>query len=671
MTHPTTSNKVADKVQQSELAETLYEHVTSEKNIYNAIYALESYIFEKGLLSESDLKEYVRLGDKYDFDHIGKLIEKCKGRLTELLSSPEKLFDVEVYFRIKKMEEGKMVYRPMHTASLVDQICMVCLLFPIAFEDKVTRKKSELVKLIPHNFYGNIPSLDPSHLFIPWQKQYKEYSDSIVTKCRDYQKSRKYKTEVSLDIANFFPTISPFFIFNFIYHKLEMTYPKQEDKQTLKAILSKLLFFKIKEGCLDSWEKEYYGKSDIGSYRLAKGIPQGLPQSYLFGNICMMHIKDIINHRDIFGGDAYYYVDDSVIYVQPEFSNNPEDFVRRIQALNQQLEKWKDDKAWKELDDDISKFLSPATLTFHRNMDYQVKYHEGGKSSFTPIEEADTELMVFPDLHRGVSKCGSLALNLDEVDDQISEKKFRAYADVVGHEIDRLKDKGKKAPIKEGQLKLLRRLKRFFLFRQRLMQFRTEGSIKPKFVDDFKTRFKIDNKKFDPKEVEEWFEINDEDIFKSEADLIIQNYAHNEAKGFVNKLIEFECRFTKASKSQARHLYYQKSFSASLALKGLIAEPYYSLRIWARINHKSARFSSDFNRIEKLRDFIKGELLKIQTEGFDEAPYVKFIGSNCEDFKRKVLNAYFSEMTGVDTSDQTAFVKNSARIMGSCAKVRG
>ena len=44
----------------------LYKQITSPEEIYKAIYSLESYIFEKHLLSESDYKDYLQLQDKYN-----------------------------------------------------------------------------------------------------------------------------------------------------------------------------------------------------------------------------------------------------------------------------------------------------------------------------------------------------------------------------------------------------------------------------------------------------------------------------------------------------------------------------------------------------------------------------------------------------------------------------
>ena len=241
----------------------LKETVLSRANIFKAIYCMESYVFEKGLLSEEDLKMYVRLQDKYDFECINSVIKECQKKLEALMSDEKPLFDVEVYFKIKKWDEEKqkIVFRPIHSAKLIDQICMVCMLQSLMFDDRGNKRElSELTKLLPHNFYGNIPSVDVENLFVPWKEKYKEYNEEVIAHCREYQETHQYRTEISLDIENFFPSISPQFIFEYVLRTLEFTYESEEDQETLKRILAKLLYFNIKKENLEGLEEDYYSK---------------------------------------------------------------------------------------------------------------------------------------------------------------------------------------------------------------------------------------------------------------------------------------------------------------------------------------------------------------------------------------------------------------------------
>jgi hypothetical protein len=170
----------------------LYKKVIDKTNIYNSIYALESYIFEKGLLcpdEQDELITYNKLSDKYNFKFINKTIQECQDILKQVLANPTKLFDVEVFFKFKKIDnEGKSIFRPLHTAKLKSQICMVAMLNVIMFDDsfpnksKPNRKLSDIAKLVPANFYGNIPSTNPNEIFVNWKVKYKEYSETVINK---------------------------------------------------------------------------------------------------------------------------------------------------------------------------------------------------------------------------------------------------------------------------------------------------------------------------------------------------------------------------------------------------------------------------------------------------------------------------------------------------------
>ena len=164
----------------------LIDKILDERNIFNSIFCMESYVFDKGLLdterpvvsfdddgvasepiAANDLELYFALADKHNVELIEKVIGLCQQKLKWVLAEKEHLFDATVYFKLKNYDDGKLKFRPMHTARLIDLICMVsimnCLMFDDDFE-KGERKLSDLSKLLPHNFYGNIPSTDVQFL---------------------------------------------------------------------------------------------------------------------------------------------------------------------------------------------------------------------------------------------------------------------------------------------------------------------------------------------------------------------------------------------------------------------------------------------------------------------------------------------------------------------------
>ena len=82
------------------------------------------------------------------------------------------------------------------------------------------------------------------------------------------------------------------------------------DIETLKVAIAKLLYFDIDKTYLESWADEYYidKTEDISGFYMNCGIPQGLPQSYFFGNLCMLAVRKEMMRKEIFEGDAYFYV---------------------------------------------------------------------------------------------------------------------------------------------------------------------------------------------------------------------------------------------------------------------------------------------------------------------------------------------------------------------------
>ena len=173
----------------------LIDKILDERNIFNSIFCMESYVFDKGLLdtenpvlpfdedgvisnpiAASDLELYYALADKHNVELIEKVIDCCQQKMRWLFAEKDHLFDATVYFKIKNYDEGKLKFRPMHTARLIDLICMVsimnCLMFYDDFETG-ERKLSDLSKqpLFPmhKNVYLIVPIVTPApHIRIPF-----------------------------------------------------------------------------------------------------------------------------------------------------------------------------------------------------------------------------------------------------------------------------------------------------------------------------------------------------------------------------------------------------------------------------------------------------------------------------------------------------------------------
>lgn len=660
---------------------TLKERIVSRQNIYNAIYCLESYIFEKGLLdtmssvigknnvfiAENDLELYFALGDKYNIALIGKVIDACEEKLKRILENKEELFEISVYFKLKGMEDdddSKLKFRPMHTARLVDMICMVSILSCLMFDDTDGKRHlSDLAKLIPHNFYGNVPSTDVQYLFKGWRNQYKKYTDDVIEHCRAYQNSHRYLSEVCLDIKNFFPTVSPQFLYDYILDKLSVAFDER-DIITLKMAIAKLLYFKISDKNVSSWIKEYYDLDSVkqvdGMY-MNCGIPQGLPQSYFFGNLCMIEVKKLLMDASLFKGDAYFYVDDSVIYVQAEFKE--QDFQNKINELNAKLAEFC--QKHNVPINNLSEVIPTDYIDFQQQLHYIIEFHKDGKSTCCHIDDADNSLDGFQNLSRGVSDSSKLYENLEDIDDGISLKKLNKIEQVVDEELEKLKTKASDKQLKDkeaSRLKMLKRFKKFFLYRIQMLKLKTGEETVDNLSKNFRDSFLNDNLNAD------WFERNEEDIFQSEYRLIIQKSNTKGGEKIKKEISKFEKDALSQYKSSDFHaisayLYFTKDVNNSLLAKNVSVDTYASLRKWMRKEYCDVENSPQNKQFERFFKFLAQKLKSILVDGIWTEGYTIFIAQNSAEYQRKILNAFYSSLISVPCSDDLAFIKMNSRKM--------
>lgn len=668
----------------------LYTKILDSQNIFTATFCMESYVFDKGLLdtekpvelvdessgeinviAKNDLELYYALADKHNVDLIEDVIKTCQQKLRWVFSSEKNLFEAKVYFKLKNYDDEVLKFRPLHTARLTDLICMVSILNCLMYEDNYEdgkRNLSDLSKLVPHNFYGNIPSTNVQYLFHKWQVKYKEYTENVIEHCRSYQNNHNYLTEVGLDIKNFFPSISPKMLYNYIIEKLSLTY--KDDLPALKMAVTKLLFFRLEEDNIEPWKDCYYPEdfeTTCGSLYMNSGIPQGLPQSYLFGNLCMIEIKKHLMKDECFNGDAYFYVDDSVIYVQAEL--NKESFEERIRTLNTDVSEWckkaESDKS------DIVDFVPKAYLDFHTRLGYQIQFHEEGKSVFTPIDTTDNQFGPILNLTRETSISSDLSWNLDEIDDQVSLGKLEALDKVISSEIKKLKKEEENAGANSknnvsSKLKLLRRFKKFFLYRNRLLKIREEGGPNKALLDSFKKRF-LEN----TTNLTDWFEQNDEGIFLSEYRLLIQKESKEEAQKLSKDIEKFEktvLKFgNKEDEKRYKYLFFAKDASCAVMMKSLSQDIYTSLIRWAKENFSGLKNLNSEKQIDKFRTFMtidkKPSMSRydIMNNGYEKKDFTKFVMKSSPEYQRRILNVYFSEIMGVVSSDALTFTKTNSR----------
>ena len=650
----------------------LFDTITHRRNIYKAIYALDSYICERNLLSVEDLKCYYQLKDKFDFDGtIKDVIEKCQKKLEKILNEEnDDFFTVSVYYKIKKLkdENGKQLvtYRPLHTASLIDQICMAALLIPLMFDDsKGVRNKSELSRMIPHNFFGNMPSESVDSLFMNWTEKYRQYSKIIQDKSREYLKTREYDTVINFDLADFFPSIDQARMYNFILNLLVPKYPDKDDLKTLKKAIVKLLYFKIQEDSLRGWMDVYYPNTDTTSFKevfMNRGIAQGLPQSYFFGNLCMIDIAGkMASTEELKQADAYFYVDDSVIFAKEIDQRNFETLITKLNNIIKESPAKCDNQPE----------LSQVYLDFQKKIDYQIKFHEDKKSTICTIEEAFNGMEGLFLVQRPVSMGGWIYGNIDEVDEHVSLKKLNALQTVVENQLLKVKEEQEKDPNKkqwgETRIKWLSRYLKYFIYRQRRLKLIINGqfdeSMKAEFYDHFHiTTLGMETNENRDKAVKEIFNKFEEEIFQAEIGMFAKAMTFDDLKEFCHNIQSFDkilASYNCPNERNFKALYYYKTTElleqthflqqtdsyASLKQLLLLTLPFQNIEVFldAIYQNRTVNEKGFWGKQTFLSGDKEERKKEEKNEYWIELPdWVDFIFNNSSEFKRKILNCCFS-----------------------------
>ena len=419
----------------------------SDQNIYHAVYSLRSYIFDFELLEKEDKERYYQLQDKFDEIGIKKVIEMVRQKITELIDNDDCYVEAEVYFRPKKLKnDGKVGYRPLHTADLISQIALVAMLHLLVYEIADVDRKlylSNVSRLLPGNFYGNRISLNPEVLFKPWKQQYQAYTQNANEALKKYNASLEYKYEVALDLENFFPTIDPMLVYQLIVERLPVNM-SCSDQELMKRILIKLLFCKLKTKLSDKLKNEYYrikGKEEVPSLEagFVRGIPQGLPQSYFFGNICMIPIAEIF--QKTFQGISYFYVDDSVIFTNDVKEDK---FGEQLEYINVEIERLE-----KELLREVEEDFCPQTVLDMRASGFYGIHVHGmdekevvSKSSFTRLDQLDESELYLKCVSREASQAGKEIYKIySDEEDIILEERMRVFSGEIQKKITDLTEK--------------------------------------------------------------------------------------------------------------------------------------------------------------------------------------------------------------------------------------
>lgn len=429
------------------------DFVLSYENIAYAIYTVKSYIQNPAMLSEDDKKLLFQLNDIYNEKLIISTIYIIKNILISILDKKDYYFQADVKFKPKKYDEDKgPVYRPIHTTDLISQIAIVSLLHALIYNfDDNKISLSELSQLIPNNFYGNKIAVNGYQLFKPWAKQYSEYNKKVNETIMEYRDTHEYKYMVTLDLKQFFPSVSHKVINKYLTDNIPVYYG-DSDRKTITTIIDKLVHIKINNyALLNDYEKEVY--TSLEDYpeqvKFCIGIPQGLPHSYVFANFIMISIADI--YKKYFKGPMYFYVDDSSIFTNEIENNNFDEIIKKINL-------------------ELEKYFKIQSCNYDKTITYKIEVHKNGKSFY---EDIDKVKINFADLAREASKA-SFDMCSTFTDDEIKALYYRYnnLLEYVQIEISKIDQNNINNDIKyQIQHKKLTQYKKFFKYRVLKLEF--------------------------------------------------------------------------------------------------------------------------------------------------------------------------------------------------------
>ena len=627
----------------------------SEKNIFLAIYLADSWMLNPELLEENDYQDFCALKDSFDKETIRRIIDLVKKRLEIILNDKDVFFKTKVFFKPKGQNEGKPVFRPLHTASLVDQIAMIAMLQVLVYEigSEGQLIPSELSKMLPSHFYGNRISYDGKSLFKPWKEQYHAYTEKANEKLITLIQEGSQGYEVSLDLKDFFPSIDPTVLFQFIRGKLPRKWVG-EDRETAEVILRKLLLFEL--DTLDEQEWKWYcnsiEKPQLSNRIFVKGQPQGLPHTYFIANLFMLLIQD--EYAKVFPGDMFFYVDDSVIFTNGNDSHlNVDNFGERIEELNHNIQVIENNL---RLKNDYLDFL-PYDYTY-QSKNFGVTVHgPDGKSMIASINDSQcdsTELYL-----RGLSReTSNISFDLftmfSDEDVQIMLNRTKCINKMIDKKISYFPEGNINTAV---QRKKLLRYKKFFSYRETLLRYRNEGNLKNLIDEIIKTILIREKENL----LFEFGDKNNDDILDTLIRFVLKRCCDSGED--TTLLINAINKLGRAlyGDSQA-HSYLSMSYNIGRFKKrSCTIDIYRTLRQRMNNYYCGMREQVRRHKMEQFRSLLgyswEGLFARFKFDWLvDLAEYVRC--NSCE-LERRLLNSAFSSLFGYNIDDNFVFAKTS------------
>lgn len=650
----------------------LRQFVLSEDNIAFAIHTVESYIQNKALLEDDDKILLSKLKDIYNAKQISEVINSVRKKLVHILDDKTYFFSASVYFKPKKCsnEDGnlKLEYRPIHMTDLISQISIIALLHVLIykFDNNMKLSLSELSQLIPENFYGNKISVNGNSLFKHWTKQYSKYNTLVNELIKECKETNEYKYIVTLDLKNFFPSVSHEIMYDYLVKNIPVYFDKS-NRLLFKKIIKKLVYIKIKNySKLNDFEKEQYTsiRGEHEAITWCVGIPQGLPHSYIFANFIMIKVSEI--YKSFFKGPMYFYVDDSAIFTNKKLKDDCINIIEEINdKLNSQLNNLDNIKLCKGIiKNDSDKIIK-----------YGIHVHEDDKSDYEEIENMRID---YAALARETSKV-SFDMYSTFGDDEIQALYDRYIMILNKVEKELIEINNEKGSV---QLKKLTRYKKFYKYRILILESILEKDF-DKAINIINEHIYIGLISSDILYIYQYFfEIYSDDAVIAILNYILKNIPLNKQEKSI-KLIEKIIQYLCATKINKNNLTIYKEFGLENILnnKNNIIYPvnqidkYFTLDRIMRSTFKVLNDNTWKNKLSFIKDELVPVIHKDVSNNFQTMEiynfinhieirtYSRIIDVNDKNIYRYILNTFFSYLFNIPTSDRFIFNKNEHRLI--------
>ncbi len=647
------------------------ERLFSEKNIYLAIYSVDSYISNKELLDPIDQEYLIKFRDKFNWEFIEDFINKVKLRLEDVIHK-DKYLKAKVFFKPKKYDD-KPIFRPLHSANLLDQITAVAMLNVLIydFDEENKISMSNFSRLIPHNFYGNRVAYEPEHLFKPWQKQYTQYTAKANEFYRRFHENSEYKWEVNLDLENFFPTINPICLINYIDQQIPVNYTDIERK-LINKLLEKLIFVELDKMTVEDI-KRYTGKSEIEECRFAIGLPQGLPQSYFLANLFMINIEEI--YKEVLPGEMLFYVDDSAIFTNEIY--NIEDFGKKIEEINYKIK-----LRLNVLYDKKNSNISNTVIDYVKDKKdtYIIHIHKPGeKSTISNIADSKEGEIYIHCIGRETSKTAfEINTSYSDEESKILLNKTAAILQALENELEKTEKKLDNHNIKsdekkqcESYKKKLIRYKKFFKYRNKDLGFRENiniNKLKEELLFDLKFLDNIDI----TEGLLEFFNKYNEDTLGASLNFVLRSLKdyNEDFSEIADKIVLLNNRLFGYQNKETSYLYVaykeyiENRNTEQIELLKLRTNQYSKLEEIIKCNKRYVNKKTDKVRLELVNKELKlidkqWTIEKYVCEDFFNVTIL--VTSNSDTLQRMVLNAVFSSLFMIEISDDVILQKINNR----------